>query len=270
MRMTDITRGSNVRYDQQATQTFVASFLCKLGIEPETTLLFHSSFSQLSRQGYSAELFLESIVKFLKDGTLALPTLSWLEVSPSQPRWNESTTCTNVGVLSEVFRTKFADRRSLHPTHSVAAIGKQTDFLLKDHHLDVRPCSDKSPWGKLKNVEANILMMGVDMDTCTLIHHLEETYAPELYLLEPVESYLCESKDSLSIEVNTRRHRKLYRNFYKFRDLLNQAGQLKRVDVEGYIILAFKALDLVSCVTKEFEITTSATLAKPGELSKWM
>jgi aminoglycoside 3-N-acetyltransferase len=260
----------NVRSDFNANISFVTSILSKLGVEPGSTLLFHSSFSKLSKQGYLAEDFLEGVLEFLKDGTLALPTLSWREVSPSQPNWNELNTRSNVGILSEVFRTKFADRRSLHPTHSVASIGQNTDFLLEDHHLDIRPCSEKSPWGRLETLNAQILLMDVDMDTCTLLHHLEETYAPDIFLKREIESYICESKDLSLIEVKTRRHRKLYRNFYKFRDLLERAGQLKIVEYNDYRIYGFKASDLVTIVSNEFELTSSATIAAPGEKKKFM
>jgi len=252
------------------TEKLLQPILVQLGVEPGKTVLIHSAFSGLSRQGFLAEYFLENILNFVGNGTLAFPTLSWREVSPTQPFFSEQETGTNVGVLTEIFRLQFADRRSIHPTHSVASVGANTDFLLKDHHKDVCPCSEVSPWGRLAIVDAQILLMGVDMDNCTLIHHLEETWAPELYLRESVESYICKSKDSSKIEVNTRRHRKLFRNFYKFREKLYQLGALKKANLNGFDIYGFKAKDLVNCVSEEFTLTTSATLAIPGERSKWM
>ena len=248
----------------------IEPILIKLGVEPGKTILIHSSFSALSKQGFLAEHFLENAINFIKDGTLAIPTMSWREVSPSQPIFDELKTRSNVGILSEVFRLKFAERRSLHPTHSVASIGSNTDYLLKDHHLDSSPCSKMSPWGKLADLNAQIILIGVDMDNCTLIHHLEETYAPDVYLREEVEVYTCVGRNGSSIEVNTRRHRKLYRNFFKFRQILTELGQLNVADLGDCRFYGFKAKDLVACVSSEFERTIEATIALPGEESKLM
>jgi aminoglycoside 3-N-acetyltransferase len=255
---------------KRETALVLAPVLNELGVEPGKTVLIHSAFGSLSRQGFLAEYFLESILEFIGDGTLALPAMSWREVSPAQPVFHEMETRSNVGVLSETFRLKYAERRSLHPTHSVVAAGSNTDYLLEDHHLDVRPCSEDSPWGRLANMDAQILLIDLDMDNCTLIHHLEETRAPDVYLREEVEAYTCVGRDGSSIEVGTRRHRKLYRNFYKFRDILADLGQLKVSDLGNCRIYGFKAADIVACVSAEFDRTTAATIAGPGEKSKLM
>jgi aminoglycoside 3-N-acetyltransferase len=217
-----------------------------------------------------AERFIEGILKILNDGTLVLPTLSWREVSPDQPFWSEIATRSNVGILSEIFRTRFAVRRSLHPTHSAAAVGPQSDFLLRDHHLEVRPCSETSPWGRLGETGATILMLGTEIDACTLIHHFEEIYAPEIYLRKEVESYQCEDASSVSIEVRTRRHCKLLRNYYKFKDMLSSLGLLKSVGYDGYSIYAFKATDMASCLMREFEKSELAVIAQPGDPCRLM
>jgi aminoglycoside 3-N-acetyltransferase len=244
--------------------------LRQLGVEPGGTLIFHASFSTLSRRGFSAERVLEALMSFLDTGTLAVPTLSWKEVSPSRPVFDELVTWSNVGVLSEVFRTRFATRRSLHPTHSVAAAGPMTDHLLADHQHDVRPCSQSSPWGRLSGVGAKVLLIGVDMDSCTLLHHLEETFDPDRYLCEEVESYRCMGRDASILEVATRRHRKLLRNFWKFREMLDRREQLRVADLSGTRIYAFAAADLVDGASKLFEQDPCASLAGPGEPSKLM
>jgi aminoglycoside 3-N-acetyltransferase len=252
------------------TRRALSTALPGLGVEPGRSLLFHASFRNLSHKGFLAENFLEAILAFIGDGTLALPTLSWREVSPEKPIFNEMTTRSNVGVLSEIFRARFAERRSLHPTHSVAAMGPQTDYLLKDHGSDVRPCSPSSPWGKLAGIDAQILMIDVDMDSCTLVHHLEESFDPDRYLRDEVEPYRCVGRDGANIEVRTRRHRKLNRNFWKFRELLAAKDQLRIATLAGTNIYGFSAADLVAVAIHEFERDLSASLAKAGEPSKLM
>jgi len=244
--------------------------LRQLGVEPGAGMLFHASFAALSRQGLLPERVLEAFIGYLDGGTLLAPTLSWREVSPDRPVFDEQATCSNVGVLSEVFRTGFAERRSLHPTHSVAGLGPLTARLLSDHSRDVRPCSPQSPWGRLAETNTTVLMINVDMDTCTLVHHLEETFDPERYLRDEVESYRCVDRNGSSLEVPVRRHRKLHRNFWKFREALQHRKQCRFAELLGSRIFAFKAADLVKAGSDMFEEDSGASLAGNGERSKLM
>lgn len=252
------------------TRAALVEVLPSLGVEPGRSLLFHASFSNLSRQGFGAEAFLEALMDFIGEGTLAVPTLSWREVSPDKPVFDEEATRSNVGVLSEIFRIRYAQRRSLHPTHSVAARGRHADHLLDGHGSDVRPCSAAGPWGKLAGINAQVLLIGVDMESCTLVHHLEETYDPDRYLCAEVETYRCIGKDGASVDVRTRRHRKLNRNFWKFRDILVSRGQAKSAVLAGTLIHGFAAADLVAAGAAAFVADPGASLARPGEPSKLM
>jgi aminoglycoside 3-N-acetyltransferase len=245
--------------------------LRELGVKRGDSLLFHAAFASLSRQGLLAERVLQAILKYLDGGTLLSPALSWREVSPEHPVFDEMTTPCNLGTLSEVFRVSFAQRRSLHPTHSVAGVGPLVDRLLSNHSRnDTRPCSPQSPWGRLAAAEVTILMINVDMDSCTLVHHLEETFDPERYLRDEVECYRCTARDGSSLDIRVRRHRKLLRNFWKFREALECRNQCRFSELLGSRVFAFKAADLVTAGSEMFEQDRAVSLAGPGERSKWM
>jgi aminoglycoside 3-N-acetyltransferase len=241
-----------------------------LGVEPGAGMLFHASFAPLSRQGLLPESVLEAFIGYLDGGTLLAPTLSWREVSPDRPVFDEKATSSNVGILSEVFRTGFAERRSLHPTHSVAGLGPLTGRLLSDHSQDDRPCSPQSPWGRLAGANTTVLMINVDMDTCTLVHHLEEVFDPGRYLRDEVEWYRCVDRHGSAVDVPVRRHRKLHRNFWKFREVLQRRNQCRFAELLGSQIFAFKAADLVKAGSDMFEEDSGASLAGDGERSKLM
>jgi aminoglycoside 3-N-acetyltransferase len=244
--------------------------LRQLGVERGSCMLFHASFAPLSRRGLLPERVLEAFVGYLDGGTLLAPTLSWREVSPDRPVFDEQATCSNVGILSEVFRTGFAERRSLHPTHSVAGLGPLIGRLLSDHSRDARPCSPQSPWGRLAETNTTVLMINVDMDACTLVHSLEETFDPGRYLRDEVEWYRCVDRSGSSLDVPVRRHRKLHRNFWKFREALQRRNQCRFTELLGSRIFAFKAADLVQVGSDMFEQDRGASLAGDGEPSKLM
>ena len=69
---------------------------------------------------------IEALLGHLSGGTLVMPTMTWRTVTPDRPVWDELATPSHTGVLTEVFRTRYATARSIHPTHSVAACGPRT------------------------------------------------------------------------------------------------------------------------------------------------
>ena len=196
-------------------------------------LIVHSGIRGLSRAGWQAEAICSALLDEMAGGSVLMPTMTWRTVTPSNPIFDEMTTPSHTGVLTEVFRTKFATHRSLHPTHSVAGYGPAAAALLSTHHHGTTPCPATSPYGLMRDWDTHILLLGVGMESCTAIHHAEEIVAPELYVrpMEEAEDYKLVDRHSVSHPVATRRHRKLPRDFAKFVPLLRTAGCL----VEGQL-----------------------------------
>lgn len=255
-----------------STKENVAHLLAALGISRDGVLLVHSSFKGLSRAGYRAESVLYEMVEYMTPGTLLMPTMSWRTVNPSNPVFDELTTPSITGILTEMFRTQYATRRSLHPTHSVAARGSLTDSILGFHHLDEMPCSDRSPWGLLDDYDAYVLLIGVEMDSCTLIHHVEQAMAPKLYLCPPEtrEWYVCRDRHGREVEMYTRRTLRLPRNFWQFQELLAADGLLRVMTVDNIICQAFRAKDMVRITTEMLKKYPDAIIAKSGQRYRMM
>ena len=104
----------------------LSNLFLRAGVRPAGVLLVHSSVKSLdSGDGKppSPDDVLDGLLLALgPQGTLLIPTLSYLFVSETQPVFNVKTTPSNLGALSAAaLRRGFT--RSLHPTHSVAAYG---------------------------------------------------------------------------------------------------------------------------------------------------
>lgn len=136
----------------------------RMGVPRHGVLVVHSAIATLSRQGLRAEGMIEAFLDYMRDGTVVMPTMTWRTVTPQQPMWDELTTPSHTGVLSEVFRTRYATDRSIHPTHSVAAYGPQARRLVARHHLDDTPVSANSPYGLMRETPAYILLLGVGLE----------------------------------------------------------------------------------------------------------
>ena len=74
-------------------------------------------------------------------------------------------TPSHTGVLTEIFRTRYATARSIHPTDSVAACGADAQRLVARHHLDDTPVSANSPYGLMRDDPAYVLLLGVGLET---------------------------------------------------------------------------------------------------------
>jgi aminoglycoside 3-N-acetyltransferase len=208
---------------------------------------------------------IETFLDYMSNGTLVMPTMSWRTVTRDHPHWDEIETRSETGILSEIFRTRYASHRSIHPTHSAAAYGAQADILVAHHHLDDTPVSPNSPYGLMKPYRAFVLMIGVGLETCTAIHLPEETIAPDVYLrpIDPAELYQCRDRTGRVHEVRTRRHWRLDRDFPQFAAPLGRNGLLQSGDLEGcgYTIVGLG--DLLNTVVVALNDNPRATLRAP-------
>jgi aminoglycoside 3-N-acetyltransferase len=222
------------------------NLLRDFGVSRDGALIVHSAIATLSRRGTRAEPMVETLLDYMANGHLFMPTMTWRTVTPTQPFWDEIATPSHTGVLSEVFRTRYAAARSIHPTHSVAGWGPQAAALLSRHHIDSTPVSGKSPYGLLRDYEAYVLLLGVGLESCTAIHLPEETINPDLYLLpsEAAEVYNCRDRYGTVHRVHTRRHQRLDRDFPRFGKALAEKGLLASGTVAGcpYILVSLRAL----------------------------
>jgi aminoglycoside 3-N-acetyltransferase len=229
-------------------------------------LFIHSAFRGFAQQGFRAEPFIEALTAYMRAGTLAMPAMSWRIVTPANPVFDEIMTPSHVGIVPEIFRRQYASHRSLHPTHSVAAVGQRAEPLLSGHHLDDTPCSPNSPYGRARSEDTHILLIGIGLERCTAVHLGEEEIAPDVYLKPPAEAeiYECRSRDGAAHRVRLRRHLPLNRNFPRFAVPLVTAGRLRRGTLLGVPWLAMAQEDLLTEVFKALRADPRAIIAPPG------
>ena len=153
----------------------------KLGVKPGDSVLVHSSFKSLgpveNGAGTVVAGFLEAVGE---EGTLIFPTLSSNDWYNLYKNWTPDTP-SDVGYLTNYFRQLPEARRSHQPTHSVAAIGKDAEYLTKSHGQRGRrfgtygntPFAKDSPWEKMYKMNTKMIFLGVPITKCTLRHYVE-------------------------------------------------------------------------------------------------
>lgn len=173
----------------------LSNLLKDLGVQPGDTLMVHASLRSLG-ESMPADTVSAGLRRALgPGGTLAMPTLSYESVHATQRVFDTQETPSCVGSLSEAFRLQQGVVRSLHPTHSAAAIGPNTSDLLVGHEKDHTPCGEYSPFARLPRLGGRILFLGCDFSVNTMMHAVEEQVMPP-YLLEdePVDFILTDAR----------------------------------------------------------------------------
>lgn len=201
----------------------------QMGIEKEGTLLVHSSCKSIGEVEERADTVLDALSDYMADGLLVLPTHTWKYISKDNPVFDVNKSPSNVGVLTELFRNRKNTIRSEHPTHSVAALGKEADTFTAGEYKHETPCARESVWGKVVDRKAQILLIGVDLTRNTFIHGIEEWLDIPNRMTDHHEDLFSVLNSGEKVRVPSRRHCGLSwsEHFWKVNDLLIEEGAMK-------------------------------------------
>ena len=172
---------------QEYTKEQLVQQLKEMGIQPQDTLLVHSSMKSLGKVQGGADTVIDALMESVSEGLLLLPTHTWKQMSEEYSLFDPETEPVCVGIIPEVFRKRPGVVRSLHPTHSMAAYGKDAVSYIQGEENRTTPCAPEGCWGRLKERKAKILLIGVTHTRNTYIHSIEESFeVPERFTAEPV------------------------------------------------------------------------------------
>jgi len=190
--------------DQRDCVDKIADDLNSLGVLPGHTVMVHSSFKSLGKVPGGIETVIQGFLQAIgEEGTLLMPGFS-LSQEPAQG-FDVRTTPVDVGAVPEYFRKRPGATRSVHPTHSLCAVGRRVHELLDDHPLDNTPAGPHSPLRKMLESEGKIVMLGCGLRPNTSMHALEQIAEPP-YLYGSSQVYTITDYDG-----NT--YQKEYRTF---------------------------------------------------------
>lgn len=145
-----------------------------IGLKPTDTVLIHSSMKAIGEVEGGADTVLDAFMEYLKDGLLILPTHSWDKINDNYNVFNPLAEPSCVGILTNLFMKRPGVMRSWHPTHSVAALGKDAaEYIDGEENYDT-PCPRGGCWGRLYDINAKVLFLGCSLKRNTYLHSVEE------------------------------------------------------------------------------------------------
>ena len=174
----------SVIYPRLSEKAFRKLLVDRLGIKKETTVFIHSSIDKLNL-GFPVYKVLSILLDVVgEEGTLVFPSWHYLgraETYVKNPNsvFNVKKSPTFLGLLPELARRHKNAFRSLHPTTSIVAIGKHAEMLVSEHHLDVYPQGEKSPFYKLIHLDAKIIGLGEKVVSLSFVHCVEDIMKKE-------------------------------------------------------------------------------------------
>lgn len=169
------------------------------------TMFVHASFSELHVEGTPDDLVRLLTELVGPQGNILMPfypiksSHEWLvEGKPFDLRKHR----TSMGALATSFAKLPGVRKSIHPTKSVAGIGKDMDFLLGDHALSPMPYGEKSPYFRVGGLPASYIVgLGVGSDYLSCMHVAVDT-SPDY----PIQPYHPDALSGVVIDHDGREH----------------------------------------------------------------
>lgn len=200
------------------------------GIRAGDVVVVHSSLKQIGWVEDGPETVLSALKSVIRpEGTLIMPTFTFNLPMWSLPPYQPWQTESRVGKLTDVFWRQDGVRRTMHPTHSVAAWGRYA-ARITGGPLDYEPLGIGSPLDRARELGAKILLIGVGQNRNSTVH-VAEALARMPYLEVPFaeggdydEAWLAEHRGSKPRTIQIRLMPGSSEAFSKLDSLLVEAG----------------------------------------------
>jgi aminoglycoside 3-N-acetyltransferase len=174
------------RFKPQITKEQLLNDLAAAGINKGDILIVYSSLSKIGNVKGGAQTVISALLEALgNEGTLVMPTFSYLGTMENTARVKEYvydplTTPSCVGLIAETFRKMPGVLRSIHPTHSVSAIGPLAKVITEGHLKAKTNFGQDTPFDMLMQYNAKALGLGVGIAYPTFYHSAED-FNPHLF-----------------------------------------------------------------------------------------
>ncbi len=230
--------------------------LTVLGLRPGMDVLVHSSLSSIGWVEGGPDALVAALVETVRPGgTVLFPALTGTkEDSAANPpradyarppaRW--------VGKVPAAACLHEGAVRSVHPTHSVVAIGPRARALTDGHERCDSPCGVGSPYHRLALGGGHVLLLGCDHQSNTSLHMVEEIGGAPYHLLPDVAEGTVRLPDGEARTVTTAIHQWIPRDLTRLEPRLVAAvaqrtghvgrAECRLVDAEAQLRLGVEAL----------------------------
>lgn len=247
-----------------------------MGIESSDSILVHSSMKKIGQVVGGADTVLDALSEYMAEGLLVFPTHTWSYINEKNPKFYVQDSPSCVGILPELFRKRPYVVRSLHPTHSVAALGADAKIFVAGDEKMTTPCGKGSPLWKLLQRRGKIMLIGVDLRSNTFIHGIEEQMDVPGRLSTDYEQLVTVQPDGTEIIVPSYRHCGIdwSEHYWKVEDVLLQRGAIKVGQFGDARVLVCDTLqlteDISAMIADNIDLFTTNTPLTEAEVQRYL
>lgn len=209
----------------------------------DSDIMLHSSLINIGKIKGGAKYVTNTILEYVNIDahtllTSALPYrgsfASWL----SEDRvFDVRSAPIAMGAINERIAKLDGAIRSIHPTHSVVAIGPRAKEYVGEHQFGLTPFSEHSPYYKLIANRAKVLLFGTKLNNMTLVHAIEDLLRdvhPRPVYEKREYDIRCIDYDGNELVVHTpvhSRYQGMFRDGMRIHDTLIEHGVMKSVPI---------------------------------------
>lgn len=164
-------------YHKKYTADDLIRVMCSMGMKSGSVICIHSSMKEFYNYNGTATEIIDKILEVIgTEGTLIMPAFPKKELSEKEGYiFDLEKDPTGAGMLAEIFRKYPGVVRSANVQHSVCAIGRYAEYLIKDHTKDHDCWGKLSPWYRMCELDAIVFNLGMPRNYIGTIHHCVES-----------------------------------------------------------------------------------------------
>jgi aminoglycoside 3-N-acetyltransferase len=237
-----------------ADRRALARALGRVGVRPGSLVFVHSSFDQMRLIRATPLEVIGVLSEAVGEvGTVVMPAFPMS--GRSQDYLDEGRvfdwrrTPSAAGLLTEVFRRMAGTERSLHPTHSVAARGRDARQVTQGHERSTLPFDEHSPFQRLLDRGADVLSIGAfsAMTFRHLADHLIQDRLPyPIYSGRPTPVRMIDGAGTEHRLVTQGHNPTLVCDYDAVLERLSRAGRVRRTTVGRVPLLRVSVRDYVA------------------------
>lgn len=165
----------------KVSQARIVKDLRNLGIKDGDILFVHSSLRSIGFVEGGADTVIDALLEAIgPSGTLVMPAFSYVNGSMLETLqrgivFDPQKAPVVVGTIPETFRKRLGVRRSIHPTHSVCALGAKAEWITSGAENAPTNFGPGTPSYKIMEENGFILGLGCHFGHCTYTHVIEDS-----------------------------------------------------------------------------------------------
>lgn len=218
----------------------------KSGLKKGDIVIVHSALSSIGKIKDGADTLLAAFLDVLgPEGTIAAPIFGDLGIFTK--------------TIANHKRSVWSDGAG-----QAAAIGKDAEFICKDHHKAKAAHGEGSPYVKIADLGGYVMLLGVDQDRNTTLHTTEELCRmPYLSTRE----FQTKTKSGKILKRKWKLFPGPHRDFIGIDKILRNSGKMKTGNIGNAVVRLIKSRDLIDIIVKKLKEDPAVILCDNPECS---